>query len=254
MGRIGEKFEELVKIMEKLRGPEGCDWDRQQTHDTLKPYLIEEAYELLDAIDRHDGEEMMEELGDVLLQVVFHAQIARENGSFDIGDVIDKLNRKLLRRHPHVFGDSPGYSYRQWEEIKSQEKRKKQASRIGDFNAALPALSLARRLQENASAVGFDWEDAKGVMEKIKEEMRELENTLSENGKEEEFGDLLFSIVNLARFLNIDPEVALKKACLKFARRFRKMEELLEKDGKVLEDESMETLDEYWNKAKEEES
>jgi len=254
LGRIGEKFEELVKIMEKLRGPEGCDWDRQQTHDTLKPYLIEEAYELLDAIDRHDEGEMMEELGDVLLQVVFHAQIARENGSFDIGDVIDKLNQKLLRRHPHVFGDSPGYSYRQWEEIKSQEKRKKQASRIGGFNAALPALSLARRLQENASAVGFDWEDAKGVMEKIKEEMRELENTLFENGKEEEFGDLLFSIVNLARFLNIDPEVALKKACLKFARRFRKMEELLEKDGKVLEDESMETLDEYWNKAKEEES
>ncbi len=246
MGKIGESFEKLVKVMETLRAPGGCDWDRAQTHETLKPYLIEEAYELLDAIDRADDREMMEELGDVLLQVVFHAQIAKERGAFDIKDVVDFLTEKLIRRHPHVFKDRGKYSYKQWEEIKAKEKGKKKRSSIGDVNKALPALSFARRIQENASAVGFDWEDASGVLEKITEELKEFR----ENPSEEEFGDILFSIVNLSRFLGIDPERALRKATEKFINRFEKMEQLLESEGKKLEDLSLDEMELYWQKAK----
>ncbi|HCZ06777.1 MAG: tetrapyrrole methylase family protein / MazG family protein [Thermotogota bacterium] len=253
MGKIGESFEELVKIMETLRGPGGCEWDREQTHESLKPYLIEEAYELINAIDNGNVQEMKEELGDVLLQVVFHAQIAKEEGSFDILDVIETLNEKLIRRHPHVFGDSPGYSYQQWERIKSQEKNRSDHSRIGDIDSALPSLSLARRIQENASAVGFDWEDAEGVMEKIIEELKELERA-REKGKgrvEEELGDLLFSLVNLSRFFGVDPEKALRKSTEKFVKRFKLMEKMLEEDGMVFEEAGIDILDKYWEKAKE---
>ncbi|RKX46558.1 MAG: nucleoside triphosphate pyrophosphohydrolase [Thermotogae bacterium] len=250
MGRIGEAFEELVKIMETLRGPDGCDWDKAQTHETLKPYLVEESYELIDAIDRGDGEEITEELGDVLLQVIFHAQIAKEEGWFDILDVLEKLNGKLIRRHPHVFGDSPGYSYQQWEEIKSREKNRENHSRIGDVDRALPSLSLARRIQENASAVGFDWENTEGVLEKVQEELKELKKA-PESRVEEELGDLLFSLVNLSRFLGVDPERALRKSTEKFLCRFRRMEKLLEEDGLVFEEVGMEILDKYWEKAKE---
>ena len=247
MGKIGESFENLVKVMERLRAPGGCDWDRAQTHESLKPYIIEESYELIDAIDRKDDEGMKEELGDVLLQVVFHAQIAKERGAFDIKDVVDNLTEKLIRRHPHVFKGEGKYSYRRWEEIKAQEKKGKKKGSIGDVNKALPALSLARRLQENASALGFDWKDAEGVWRKIEEEISELR----ENPSEEELGDLLFSVVNLARFLNIDPERALRKASEKFLKRFYKMEELIERDGKRLEDLELEEMDRYWERAKE---
>jgi tetrapyrrole methylase family protein/MazG family protein len=246
----GFLFEELVSIMEKLRSAEGCEWDRKQTHESLKPYLIEECYELIEAIDEKNDDMMKEELGDVLLQVVFHAQIARERGAFTIEDVIRTLNEKLIRRHPHVFGDSPGYSYKQWEDIKAQEKGKKKSSRIGEINPLVPALSMARRIQENASQVGFDWKDPEGVYEKIEEELKELKEAKDPGELEEEFGDLLFSIVNLSRFLNVNPESALRKATRKFVERFKRMEELIEKDGLVLEELPIEKLDEYWEKAK----
>ena len=246
MGEIGKSFEKLVEVMRTLRAPGGCDWDRAQTHETLKPYLIEEAYELLDAIDREDDEEMKEELGDVLLQVVFHAQIASERGAFDIKDVVDTLTEKLIRRHPHVFEKSGKYSYERWEEIKAEEKKTKKSA-IGKINPALPALSMARRIQENASAVGFDWKDVSGVKEKVREEIEEF----LKNPSEEEFGDILFSLVNLSRFMGVDPERALRKSTEKFVKRFQKMEELIEKDGKKLSDLSIEEMDKYWEKAKE---
>ncbi|MCD6267609.1 MAG: nucleoside triphosphate pyrophosphohydrolase [Thermotogaceae bacterium] len=253
MEEVGRSFEKLVNIMKRLRGPGGCDWDRAQTHESLKPYIIEEAYELLNAIESGDTEELKEELGDVLLQVVFHSQIASERGAFDISDVVETLCEKLIRRHPHVFGKSGGYSYKQWEDIKAREKSKKSVSRIGDLNPALPALSMARRIQENASAVGFDWENIEEVFEKVLEELEELKRSLSNGDKKrisEELGDLLFSIVNLSRFLNVDPESALRKATERFWRRFRRMEEMIEKDGLKFEDLSIEELDRYWEKVK----
>ncbi|ACM23838.1 nucleoside triphosphate pyrophosphohydrolase [Thermotoga neapolitana] len=250
MGKTGKLFEELVSIMEKLRSPEGCEWDRKQTHESLKPYLIEECYELIEAIDKKDDEMMKEELGDVLLQVVFHSQIAKERNAFSIDDVVEHLNSKLIRRHPHVFGDSSGYSYKQWEDIKAQEKGKKKSSRVGEINPLVPALSMARRIQENAAQVGFDWDNIEGVYEKIEEELEELKKVRSTDEAEEELGDLLFSIVNLSRFLGIDPESALRKATRKFVERFRRMEEMIERDGLVLEELSLRELDEYWNRAK----
>ena len=253
MEEVGRSFEKLVNIMKRLRGPGGCDWDRAQTHESLKPYIIEEAYELLNAIESGDTEELKEELGDVLLQVVFHSQIASERGAFDISDVVETLCEKLIRRHPHVFGKSGGYSYKQWEDIKAREKSKKSVSRIGDLNPALPALSMARRIQENASAVGFDWENIEEVFEKVLEELEELKRSLSNGDRKrisEELGDLLFSVVNLSRFLNVDPESALRKATERFWRRFRRMEEMIEKDGLKFEDLSIEELDRYWEKVK----
>jgi len=246
LGKVGESFERLVEIMERLRSPGGCDWDRAQTHQSLKPYLIEEAYELLDAIDSGNDEAMKEELGDVLLQVVFHTQIAKERKAFDIKEVVDFLTEKLIRRHPHVFKNEGKFSYERWEEMKAKEKGKKKKSSIGDVNQALPALSLARRMQENASALGFDWQDTEGVIEKVKEELEEFK----ENPSEEEFGDLLFSLVNLSRFLGIDPERALRKATEKFLERFAKMEELIEKDGKDIKELSITEMDKYWEEAK----
>ncbi|ABS60865.1 MULTISPECIES: nucleoside triphosphate pyrophosphohydrolase [Fervidobacterium] len=247
----GEKFERLVEIMATLRGENGCDWDKAQTHESLKPYLIEEAYEVLNAIDLKDDEELKEELGDVLLQVVFHSQIAKERGVFNIDDVIDTLNDKLVRRHPHVFGDAQGYSYARWEEIKAKEKGEKKRTSIGDVNHALPGLSLARRVQENAAGVGFDWTKIEDVWNKVHEEIDELKNAKSPEEVEEEVGDLLFAIVNLSRFLNVDPETAIRKATEKFISRFEKMEKLIEMDNKKVEELNLEELDEYWNKVKE---
>ncbi len=247
MGDIGKSFEKLVEIMKILREPGGCDWDRAQTHQTLKPYLIEEAYELLDAIDKGD-DEMKEELGDVLLQVVFHSQIASERGAFSIKDVIDNLIEKLVRRHPHVFKNDGRYSYERWEEIKAKEKQEKKSS-IGRVNRALPALSMARRIQENASAVGFDWEEMEDVKDKVMEEIKEF----LENPSDEEFGDILFSLVNLSRFMGIDPERALRKSTEKFVKRFQKMESLIEKDGKKLSDLSIDEMERYWETIKEDE-
>jgi tetrapyrrole methylase family protein/MazG family protein len=249
----GKEFEKLIEIMATLRGENGCDWDKAQTHESLKPYLIEEAYEVLKAIDNKDDEELKEELGDVLLQVIFHSQIATERGAFSISDVIKTLSDKLIRRHPHVFGEAKGYSYARWEEIKAKEKGEKKRTSIGDVNHALPGLSLARRVQENAASVGFDWVEIEDVWSKVEEEINELRNAKSQEEIEEELGDLLFAIVNLARFLNVDPESAVRKATEKFIMRFEKMEREIEKNGKNIEEMSLEELDTYWNKIKERE-
>ncbi|POZ88687.1 MULTISPECIES: nucleoside triphosphate pyrophosphohydrolase [Petrotoga] len=253
MLELGEKFEELMKVMKRLRGPKGCDWDKAQTHDSLKPYIIEEAYELVDSIDEQDITKIKEELGDILLQVVFHSTIAEENNEFFTIEVINELIEKLVRRHPHVFGDEKVYSYARWEEIKAKENGEKNFSRIGKLNKALPALSLARRIQENAAAVGFDWLEVKDVLDKVKEEVEELNEAKTQAELEEEFGDLLFALVNLARFLKIDPEVSLRKASEKFIERFNQMEKAIEKDGKEFEALNLDELDKYWEFIKKEE-
>ena len=242
-----------MKVMKRLRGPKGCDWDKAQTHDTLKPYIIEEAYELVDSIDEKDIRKIKEELGDILLQFVFHTTIAEESNEFSTFEVIDELINKLVRRHPHVFGDEKGYSYARWEEIKAKENGEKNFSRIGKLNKALPALSLARRIQENAAAVGFDWIEVKDVLDKVKEEVDELNEAKTQPEVEEEFGDLLFALVNLARFLSIDPEVSLRKASEKFIERFNQMEKAIEKDGKEFEALNLDELDKYWELIKKEE-
>ncbi|MFW6120817.1 MAG: nucleoside triphosphate pyrophosphohydrolase [Petrotogales bacterium] len=247
-------FDELIDVMKILRSENGCEWDKEQTHETLKPYMIEEAYELLEAIDNKSDKELKEELGDLLLQVIFHAQIAKERSAFDIYDVIETLKDKLIRRHPHVFGDSEGYSYKQWEEIKAEEKGKSMNSSIGKLNMALPALSLARRVQENAAGVGFDWTKIEDVVEKVHEELEELKEAKKKNNKDEideELGDLLFAIVNLSRFMNIDPEVSLNKATKKFMNRFEALERLILKDGKNINKMTLSELDYYWEKVKE---
>ncbi len=252
-----EEFARLLGVMEKLRGENGCDWDKKQTHKSLKPYAIEEAYEVADAIDAEDLEELKGELGDLMLQSIFHAQIGSENETFDIYDVLLTINEKMIRRHPHVFKDREkySYSYKQWEDIKAAEKGKQAESRIGKINKALPSLSMARRVQENAAECGFDWEKTADAMKKIDEELIELKeeisimeqnNSVETDRVEEEFGDLLFASVNVARFLKIDPEIALRKATDKFIKRFRQMEELIKKDGKIFEELDLETLDGYW--------
>jgi len=249
----GILFEELLAIMRTLRSENGCEWDKAQTHESLKPYLVEEVYEVIHSIDEKNYNSLKEELGDLLLQIVFHSQIAQENGEFDIKDVIKTLNEKLIRRHPHVFGNSKGYSYEQWERIKAQEKGEEKVSKIGKVNKALPALSLARRIQENAAAVGFDWESTVDVFKKVREEIQELEKAMKEYEKkriEDEFGDLLFSIVNLSRFLGIEPEGSLRKATEKFIKRFELMEKMIEEDGKKIEDLKIHELDSYWERSK----
>jgi len=258
---LRDKFEEsewvrLIETMKKLRSPGGCEWDIEQTHRSLKPYLIEEAYEVLNAIDEGNDNELAEELGDVLLQIVFHAQIAAERGAFSITDIVSMLTEKLIRRHPHVFSDSKGYSYRQWEEIKAKEKGGNEfpASSIGKVNKALPALSLARRVQENASVVGFDWEDMNGPRDKLNEEIEELDCAIKERDKkkiEEEIGDLLFTIANLSRFLEVDPESALRRSTEKFVNRFHEMESHIERYGLDIESMTIDELNHLWEKAKE---
>ncbi|MEA1885209.1 MAG: nucleoside triphosphate pyrophosphohydrolase [Thermotogota bacterium] len=255
-----EQFSKLLKIMEQLRGENGCAWDKKQTHESLKPYAIEEAYEVADAVDSQNVEELKGELGDLLLQTIFHAQIGSEAGTFDIYDVLKTVNEKMIRRHPHVFEDAEkySYSYKQWEDIKAAEKGKQALSRIGKINKALPALSMARRVQENAAECGFDWEQTEDALLKIDEELVELKDEINHEAGvtenlekiEEEFGDLLFAMVNAARFLKIDPENALRKATGKFIKRFRQMEDMIKADERIFEEQGLKTLDAYWERAK----
>ena len=250
-----KNFYELIDTMKILRGKNGCEWDKEQTHKSLRPYLIEECYEVIKAIDDNDLGELKNELGDVLLQVIFHAQIAEDSNEFNVEDVINHLNKKLIRRHPHVFSNEKGYSYKRWEEIKAKEKGKSENfSVLGEINSSLPALSFARRIQENASTVGFDWENVEDVKNKVIEEIDELKTELLNNNTEkteEEFGDLLFSIVNYSRFMKIDPEISLKKATIKFMNRFKIMESLIDNDGKNIENLNVNELDNYWKRVKE---
>lgn len=222
-----KSIDRLLTIMRQLRDPDtGCPWDVQQNFATIAPYTIEEAYEVLDAIERNDMPALKDELGDLLLQVVFHARIAEENGLFDFGDVAQSISDKMERRHPHVFGDGESGG---WEAIKAVERHSKSddKSALSDIAKALPAMMVSEKLQKRAARVGFDWPDTNGPRAKIAEELSELEAANNQSEREDEFGDLLFAVINLGRKLNIDPEVSLRNANNKFERRFRAMEAMV---------------------------
>jgi MazG family protein len=263
--------------MTRLRAPNGCPWDREQTHATLRTYLIEEAYEVLDALDGADDAKFAEELGDLLLQVLFHAQIAREEGRFTISDVISEIYEKMIRRHPHVFGDRRAKDaaevLRNWEIIKNEERQAKQrtssspteparrsAKREGEslldgVPRTLPALLEAFQLTRKAARIGFDWHDLDGIFAKLDEETRELRHVLAEPQSdpscvESEVGDLLFVVVNLARFLSLDPEIALKKSSEKFSRRFREMERIAREQGTTLAQVPRPQMESLWDQVK----
>ena len=256
----GEKFQELVAIMARLRAPGGCPWDREQTFDSIKPYTLEETYEVLDAIDRRQWKELAEELGDFVLQAVFYAEIADEQGLFSIDDALDAINRKLIRRHPHVFGEesaeSSGDVKRIWGEVKAAEKEEKGTAREGLLSTvprALPALVEAQQIASRAAGVGFDWENAEQVLEKLDEELAELAEARrggSPGELEGEMGDLLFVLVNLARFLKVDPEQALRGCNAKFRARFGYIERQLAARGKRLEDSGIAEMEALWQEAK----
>ncbi|MEN2994899.1 MAG: nucleoside triphosphate pyrophosphohydrolase [Thermodesulfovibrio sp.] len=253
---MSEKFDRLVEIMEILRSEKGCPWDRIQTHDTLKRYLLEETYELIEAIENKDPKSMKEELGDLILQIVFHSQIAKEQGSFDINDVIDTITQKMIGRHPHVFGDAdfktPEEVLKQWDERKKEEG-KLGSSILEGIPRTLPSLLRAYKIQSRVANVGFDWENIEGVIDKIREELKEVEEAvrLGEREKiEEEIGDLLFSLVNLARFLKIDPETALRKTNKKFEERFKRLEKIAQQRGKDLKDMTLTEMDAIWEEIK----
>ncbi len=250
-------FDELVEIMARLR--EGCPWDKEQTHRTLVPYLIEETYEVVEAIEADDMDALCEELGDLLLQIVFHSQLGSEVGKFTVADVIDALSNKMVRRHPHVFGDAViedvESQWQSWEALKAKEKTGlKRKSRLEGIPKHLGALQRGQRMQEKASRVGFDWPGVHGVLDKLHEEMTELAEARRDKQDDphvrEELGDVLFTIVNLARALGIDAETAMREANEKFYRRFAFMEERAAADGKALSDLSLDELEELWQLAK----
>jgi MazG family protein len=232
----------LRYIVHRLRAPGGCPWDREQTHESLVPHLLEEAYEVADAIQTGDPELMCEELGDLLLQPVLHAEIASETGAFDLNRMAHMLSEKLIRRHPHVFGESSAADSEavltQWDAIKRQEKGTEKEGLLHGVGTGLPALMRGQKLQKKAARVGFDWPDAKPVFDKLREEIQELEEAVqaqSSTGMKEELGDLLFTVVNLARKLDIDAEPALAAANDKFTKRFHQMEAYLAESGKTLD-------------------
>jgi tetrapyrrole methylase family protein/MazG family protein len=270
--RFGKLFEDLVKLQIRLLAPNGCPWDREQTHESLRTYLIEEAYEVLDALESGDADKFAEELGDLLLQIIFHSQLAAQAGRFNVGDVIERVHTKMVRRHPHVFGtdkaESAAQVLKNWEQLKAEERRQERAERglnsgdapdekaesiLSGIPRTLPAVMEAYQLTRRASRVGFDWPNISGVIEKLREEIQELESEIG-NGNaaeiESEAGDLLFSLVNVVRFLKLDPEIALKKANRKFVERFRDMETEATSDGKKLADLNPAELDSLWNNAK----
>ncbi|MDE2485654.1 MAG: nucleoside triphosphate pyrophosphohydrolase [candidate division NC10 bacterium] len=256
----GEQFDALVRIMERLRGDDGCPWDKEQTRQTLKPFLIEEAYEVVEAIDEGDPKQIMEELGDLLFQVVFHAQVAAERREFTIGEVLAATADKMVRRHPHVFGDGTASTARevleQWEALKRQERNAASAVPVSALDGVpreLPGLLRAQRLQDKAARVGFDWPDISGVTAKIEEELSELKEAMrsaAPEAIEQELGDVLFSLVNLARFLNLSAEEALRKSIARFTARFQCMEEALQRDGRRLGEVGLEEMERLWQRAK----
>lgn len=290
MPTTGERFERAVAIMARLRAPGGCPWDREQTFDSIKPYTLEETYEVFEAIDNRDWRELPGELGDLLLQVLFYAEMAKEDGNFSIDDVLDRLSDKLIGRHPHVFGnvraDTSQEVLRNWEALKAEEKKADSKSRdtadaktkslLADVSSAMPALLEARKLSSRAAREGFDWPDIKGVISKLHEEIDELREELAKlpspalerteqgiagSGKpeissaarehlEEEVGDMMFALVNIARFLAVDAEGALKKTNRKFRRRFAHIENELAKSGRQPRDASMEELESLWQEGK----
>jgi len=289
MSSTGERFERAVSIMERLRAPGGCPWDREQTFDSIKPYTLEETYEVLEAIDNRDWRELAGELGDLLLQVLFYAEMAKEQASFSIDDVLDRLSAKLINRHPHVFGDTRADTAaevkRNWDAIKVQERKKADPGKsephsiLDGVSSAMPSLLEAHKLSSRAAQAGFDWPDVDGLFDKLREETGELCDHLKEfpapgprpqgrgiagSGRtvtpeslqarlEEEVGDLFFVLVNIARYLSVDPESALRKTNRKFKRRFQWMEARLRESGRSADQASMEELESLWQRAKREE-
>jgi ATP diphosphatase len=291
MPSTGERFERAVSIMERLRAPGGCPWDREQTFDSIKPYTLEETYEVLEAIDNRDWPELAGELGDLLLQVLFYAEMAKEQKSFSIDNVLDRLSDKLIRRHPHVFGDAKAETSsdvkRNWEALKVEERKARDASAkdepqsaLSGVSSAMPAMLEAQKLNSRAAQTGFDWPDIDGLFDKLQEETFELREELKKypepgprppgrgvagSGRtplpeglqarlEDEIGDLFFVLVNLARYLAVDPESALRKTNRKFKRRFQSMEAYLHAAGRSADQASMEELESLWQRAKAEES
>ncbi len=252
---------EMEEMMDQLRDDKGCPWDRRQNHQTLKPYLIEEAYEVIDAIERGDERALREELGDLLLQVVFHAQIAKEKGKFHLSDIIEGIITKIIRRHPHVFGEISNSIQEKevlinWEQIKKREGEKKDLiskCHVYPKETHFPSLLKAWKVQQRASKLGFDWEETAGALDKLKEEIKELEKAYGEGkaeDKEGEMGDVLFSLVNCARFMQVNPEKALKKTVDKFENRFAYIEEQVQASGKNFADYSLDHLENWWQEAK----
>lgn len=291
----GEKFEKAVSIMARLRAPGGCPWDREQTFDTIKRYTLEETYEVLEAIDNRDWQELTSELGDLLLQVLFYSEMAQEEGRFSIDDVLDALSNKLISRHPHVFGDVKAHDahevLKNWEAFKVEEKRKKkeqgtghraqedqlrnqpngssEESLLSGVSSKMPAMLEAHKISSKAAHVGFDWPNMEGLFEKLTEETEELQAHIKDlpsgalkprnssripqelqSHMEDEVGDLFFVLVNIARYLSVDPESALRKTNRKFRRRFGWMEEQMHQQGKKLEESSLDEMEELWQKAK----
>jgi ATP diphosphatase len=294
MPTTGDRFERAVAIMARLRAPGGCPWDREQTFDSIKPYTLEETYEVLEAIDQRDWPELSGELGDLLLQVLFYSQMASEQGTFSVDDVLDRLADKLIGRHPHVFGDvkaeTPADVLRNWEALKAEEKKKRDAGKtekvelsesiLSSVSSAMPALLEAHKLSLRAANVGFDWPNVEGLFEKLQEETAELQAHLKEfpapgprpqgrgvagSGQprigddlrqrlEGEVGDLFFVLVNIARYLSLDSESALRKTNRKFRRRFQWMEEQLRASGRTPQQVPMQELEALWQQAKQQES
>ena len=245
------KFEELVSIVKKLRSPEGCDWDKEQTHESLMPYLLEEVYEVIEAIERKDFDLLKEELGDLLLHVIFQADLAADKSKFNIKDSIDFVNKKLISRHPHIFDDENNKSWQKgdWESQKQREK--KRDSILDGVPTSLPALLKSRRIQEKAASVGFDWDNNSQVLKKVDEEIEELKDAIDNKvGIEDELGDVLFTIVNLSRHHNIDPEKSLRLSTKKFSKRFKMIEKELNKKDIKIKDLSLEQLDKIWEENK----
>ncbi len=268
--KSAEAMERLLRIMDKLRDPGGCPWDREQTLRSLTPYLLEEAHEVIEAIESGDAQHHREELGDLLFQVVFQARIAREERKFDFAGVCEAISDKLTRRHPHVFGDVTVSGSREvvknWERIKADERKEKgqeARSAIGGVPVSLPALVRAERLTEKAGAVGFDWPDARSVLDKVREELAELEEAMASGASddpgarariENELGDLLFALANLGRWVKVHPEEALRGTLRRFENRFQFIEEKLRERGRTPRESNLAEMDALWNEAKEREA
>jgi len=255
--KVGEKFQRLVEIMARLRAPGGCPWDREQTFESIKKYTLEETYEVLDAIDRQDWDELRTELGDFLLQAVFYAEIAAEQKLFNIGDSLDAINEKLIRRHPHVFGtetaETEGDVRRIWDQVKQTEKKDQKQGLLDAVPRAFPALVEAQQISSKAARAGFDWRNLDEVLEKLDEERAEFAEARergSAQQMEDELGDLLFALVNVARFVNVDPEQALRRSNAKFRARFAHIERRLAAQGKEVAGTPIEELESLWQEAK----
>src|SRR5690625_2270824 len=251
--QLNHTFPRLKEVIATLRGPDGCEWDKKQTHESLREYLIEEIYEVIDAIDDQDDDAIVEELGDVLLQVMLHSQIGEDNGYFTIDDVIQGITNKMIYRHPHVFSHSTGDPTQSWDELKQAEKDNTPFSILADIPKSLPAFAKAFTIQKKVAKVGFDWGDVNEVWLKLDEEIEEVKVAIAQKdqmGIEKELGDIIFSLVNLARHYKVNPELALNQTNKKFVTRFNYIEENLAKNGKTLQDSSLSEMDVYWEEAK----